>query len=104
VSAERSPADLLAALLAATPEPPADPDPETVLDTTTAILAASAPLVAALRAALGDDGKLPGELLADASVLHDRTRRWLELAEAARRETGESLRAIARARSYEAHR
>ena len=103
MSAERSPADLIAALLAATPEPPADPDPETVLDTTTAILAASAPLVAALRASLGDD-KLPAELLADASLLHDRTRRWLELAEAARRETGDSLRAISRARSYDAHR
>ena len=101
--AERTVPELLAALLAATPEPPADLDPETVLETTQVILAASAPLVAALRAALGD-GKLPAELIADASALHDRTAAWLTLAEAARRETGESLRAVARARSYEAHR
>lgn len=98
----RSPADLVAELLAATPEPPDDLDPDAVLEVTTAILAATAPLVAALREALGD-GKVPPELLPDTTTLHDRTRRWLDLAEAARRETGDGLRAIARARSYRAH-
>jgi hypothetical protein len=103
VSPARSAADLLAALLAVTPEPPADPDPETVLDTTTEILAACAPLVAELRAVLGE-AKVPAELVPEATVLHARTRRWLELADAARTETGESLRAVVQAKRYQAHR
>lgn len=92
-------AELMAALLAATPEPPADADPETVLASTLAILAATSPLIAQLRDTLGG-ATVPAELAADASVLHERTRRWLELADAARRETGESLRRIAIARQY----
>jgi hypothetical protein len=103
VSEPRSPADLLAALLAVTPEPPADLDPETVLDTTTAILAASAPLVAELREALGE-AKVPAELVLAATLLRDRTQRWLELADAARTETGDSLRAVVQAKRYQAYR
>jgi hypothetical protein len=103
VTEPRSPADLLAALLAVTPEPPADPDPETVLDTTTAILAASAPLVAELRAILGE-AKVPAELVPEATLLRDRTQRWLELADAARTETGDSLRAVVQAKRYQAYR
>lgn len=103
MSDPRSPADLLTALLAVTPEPPADLDPETVLDTTTAILAACAPLVAELRAVLGE-AKVPAELVPDATLLRDRTQRWLELADAARNETGESLRAVVQAKRYQAYR
>jgi hypothetical protein len=103
VSAPRSAADLLAALLAVTPEPPAELDPETVLDTTTEILAACAPLVAELREILGE-AKVPAELVPEASALHARTKKWLELADAARNETGESLRAAVTAKRYQAHR
>jgi hypothetical protein len=99
----RSAAELVAALLAATPEPPDDADPETVLERAAGILAATAPLIGALRTTLSG-AKLPGELVDDAAVLQDRTQRWLALAEAARRETADSIRSIARARAYGAQR
>jgi hypothetical protein len=102
-SADGRIADVLAALLAATPEPPDDADPETVLETSSAILSASAPLIAQLREAIGG-GALPPELAAEVTALHERTSRWLALAEAARRETGDSLRRIAQARQYQQQR
>jgi hypothetical protein len=103
VTAARTVAEIIAALLDATPDPPADLDPETVLDRTTAILADAAPLIAELRAALGT-GMVPAELVADTTLLHDRTQRWLKLADAARSETGDSVRAVVQVRAYASQR